>query len=99
MERICIVELADMKNVVNLFFADKSGKLVFGQIPNAPIIVWGVFTIISLFADGDLSDLAGWIAKTGLILWAILEIYSGVNLFRKILGATVLGATVYGIIF
>lgn len=69
---------------------DKTGKVVIYQHPNIPLIIWLVLTVLSIFVNGTLSNLVWWAAMAVLGLWAILEIWKGVNYFRRALGAVVL---------
>ena len=69
------------------FFRDKSGKIVLGQAPNSAIIGWAVFAALGYFTH---LQLLGWIGTTFLLAWALMEIFQGVNYFRRLLGLTVL---------
>lgn len=72
-------------------FKDNQGKFVIAQKPNLPIIVWALATIVGLVVDGENFGRAlDIIALTSLVYWALLEIFRGVNLFRRILGFIVL---------
>ena len=69
-------------------FKDKNGKVVIAQRPNLPLIVWGVATVSGLFIkDGPGAVLLDLLATVGIITWALLEIFLGVNIFRRLLGA------------
>lgn len=69
------------------FIRDKSGKVVLGQAPNKAIIGWAVFALLSYITH---SQLLGWIGTTFLLAWAFMEIFQGVNYFRRLLGLIVL---------
>ena len=72
-------------------FKDKNGRIVIAQKPNLPIIVWFVSFVASYlpFRDSVISFLA--LFSFGVLFtWAWLEIFSGVNLFRRLLGITVM---------
>ena len=76
-----------MRNI----FKDKNGKIVIVQKPNLPIIVWFVSFIASYlpFRDSVLSFLE--LFSFGVLFtWAWLEIFSGVNIFRRLLGLTIM---------
>lgn len=86
--------MAKQKKIVDIFldiFKDDQGKFVIAQKPNLPIIVWALGTLFGLFIDnGSLGRAIDIIALTSIIYWALLEVVSGLNLFRKLLGSLVL---------
>ena len=73
-------------------FKDADGKVVIGQKPN-----WPIYAAIGLFAlrfiplDG-LQPISIWGVRIVMAYWAYLEIVSGVNTFRRLLG---LGVALY----
>ena len=69
------------------FFKDKDGKVVIGQTPNAPILIWAVLLVVNLFLH---NPHVGIVQNLFLFAWAYLELTEGVNYFRKTLGAVVL---------
>jgi hypothetical protein len=69
---------------------DKSGKTVLWQRPNAWLIGWAVLTTISLLFTRRPADIISSVASLSLIIWALLEIFRGVNYYRRFLGAIVL---------
>jgi len=73
-----------------LFRDRATGKIVIGQLPNIPLIVWLVATLLSALTTGTASDVLGYAATLALVVWAGDELLRGVNPFRRILGATVL---------
>lgn len=80
-----------MDKIKRRLFQTKDGSYVYGQAPNIPILVWLVATIlarISLFAS--IRETLELLATLSLAVWAILEVLFGVNMFRRILGSTVL---------
>jgi hypothetical protein len=63
----------------------QTGRLTIAQWPNAPLWVWILCTALRRFTD--LADTAFDVLGTvGLAVWAALEIWKGVNPFRRILG-------------
>jgi hypothetical protein len=76
-----------MKNI----FKDASGKIVLTQKPNLPIIVW-IFSKLATFLplDSFVIDFFALVAFGSLFTWAWLEIFDGVNIFRRILGSIVM---------
>ena len=71
-------------------FKDKYGKTVIAQKPNLPIFIAAIaWTISKLANEGEFQQFTSLVSNTSLIYWSYLEIFSGVNKFRKILGFTV----------
>jgi hypothetical protein len=84
-------------NFIDRIFKDKTGKVVISQMPNIPLWGWIISSILSMvFKHGR--PHAGFenVGRAALVTWAYLEIRSGVSLFRRILGAMVLIAVLYG---
>jgi hypothetical protein len=84
-----------MVNTMNDFkqflFADKDGRLVFGQKPNLPIIVWAVAKVAQLLPLPTLiADLLALVAFGALFTWAWLEMFQGACRFRRLLGWAVM---------
>lgn len=74
---------------------DKRGNVVIFQKPNILLIAWAVLTVISLFVPrGSTQENIWWISVAALGLWSLLELFRGVNYFRRALGAIVLLITV-----
>ena len=74
-------------------FKDSSGKIIIIQKPNLPLIVWFVSVIASYLPLHDsLTAFFSLISFGALFTWTWLEIFSGVNLFRRLLGITVMAA-------
>jgi hypothetical protein len=69
---------------------DKEGNIVFGQKPNLPIIVWLICLILQQFLEGDLYKLINVIGFGAIFTWAWLEIFLGVNYFRRAIGVLVM---------
>ena len=77
------------------FFKDKDGKVVIGQTPNAPILIWAVLLVANLFIHNPhISTLQ----NVFLFVWAYLELTEGVNSFRKTLGAVIALGVIVGIL-
>lgn len=72
-------------------FKTEMGEIVIGQWPNTPLVLWFVFLVGARLPLPELwtqlFDMASLIA---ILVWAMLEIVSGVNIFRRILGAVAL---------
>lgn len=73
------------------FFRDSNGEIVIGQPPNIPLITWFAASLLQLVNKTGQINLGLDILATGsLLVWAILELFQGVNYFRRSLGALVL---------
>ncbi|MGC1177313.1 MAG: hypothetical protein WA843_04545 [Candidatus Saccharimonadales bacterium] len=77
---------------------DRQGHVVLFQAPNIWIIIWALATVLLLFTNGDLADGLRVVARVALAGWAVLEITTGLNYFRRILGGIILLLTI-GAIF
>lgn len=56
------------------------------QLPNAPLLLALVASLVSRFLDGDGYAYARAVFFLGLAAWAWLEITLGVNAFRRVVG-------------
>ena len=73
---------------------DRRGKVVMWQTPNAWLISWAGFTVVSLFLNGHTADVFSWAASAALVIWSLLEIFRGINYYRRLLGIAVLAYAV-----
>jgi hypothetical protein len=82
-------------------FRDSQGTLTIGQPPNLPLWTWITATFLKfIFTQGPVFEGLDAIAFGSLFTWAWLELFEGVNYFRRALGALVLiGAIVSRIHF
>ncbi len=72
-------------------FRDSDGKIVLAQMPNLPIIVWLTASLLKLvFTTGEINTGLDVLANGSLFTWAWLELFQGVNYFRRALGLVVL---------
>ncbi len=77
--------------LVDKTFRDSDGKIVLAQMPNLPLIVWIVTSLLALvFTSGKINSLLELLANGSLFTWAWLELFQGVNYFRRALGLAVL---------
>ncbi len=79
-------------------FETKDGEIVIVQAPNAPLILALVADVVAYVVQGQVREVANWIAQLIFALWAVLEIGWGVNPFRRILGAAVLALVSFAIV-
>lgn len=72
-------------------FRDSEGNIVIGQKPNLPILVWGAATLLQFIGFGGKFQAALELIAFGtLFTWAWMELFQGVNYFRRALGLVVL---------
>ncbi|MCC5625348.1 hypothetical protein [Nostoc sp. CHAB 5715] len=77
--------------LVDKTFRDNEGNIVIAQMPNLPLIVWIVTSLLTLiFPSGKINTLLDLVAYGSLFTWAWLELFQGVNYFRRALGIAVL---------
>ncbi len=71
-------------------------KLILWQTPNLPIIIWFLATVLGKFIEhGRLHEILAVVAFGAIFTWAWLEIFQGVNYFRRALGLTILIFSIY----
>jgi hypothetical protein len=88
----------DLENLWDNLWRDKEGRVVVWQTPNVFLIAWVVLTIVSLVVTGKAADIFSWLGLAALFIWSLLEIFKGVNYFRRILGLVVLVFAVLSLI-
>ncbi|ELS30674.1 hypothetical protein Pse7429DRAFT_4225 [Pseudanabaena biceps PCC 7429] len=77
--------------VLNRVFHDAEGNIVLAQTPNLPLIVWGVASSLQLIVTtGKVNSGLNLLAFGALFTWAWLELFDGVNYFRRLLGLLIL---------
>ena len=81
-----------MENTLfNKVFRDREGKIVLAQMPNLPLIVWIVASLLKMiFTTGRINIGLDVLAFGSLFTWAWEELFQGVNYFRRALGFLVL---------
>jgi hypothetical protein len=81
-----------MKNTLfDKIFRDSDGNIVLAQMPNLPIIVWITASLLKLvLTTGQINTGLDALAFGSLFTWAWLELFQGVNYFRRALGLGVL---------
>ncbi len=72
------------------FFRDSNGEIVIGEPPNLPLIIWLAASLLKLiYKTGQLNLGLDILAAGSLFVWAMLELFQGVNYFRRTLGLIV----------
>jgi amino acid permease len=80
-----------MKKYFDALFKNSDGEVVIGQAPNLPITIWASTTFLGFItSDGPIKDVLQIVAATALAVWALMEVFQGVNYFRRLLGSIVL---------
>ncbi|MGB8687876.1 MAG: hypothetical protein WCD53_11145 [Microcoleus sp.] len=81
-----------MENTLfNKVFRDREGKIVLAQMPNLPLMVWIVASLLKMiFTTGRINIGLDVLAFGSLFTWAWEELFQGVNYFRRALGFLVL---------
>ncbi len=79
-----------IKSAYQKIFLDNNGHLVLAQFPNIPLAIW-----LSTLVIARLVHASPWVAInevvsfSALLVWAFLELVSGVTYFRRTLGLIV----------
>jgi hypothetical protein len=85
----------DNRSLWDKFWRHKNGRVVIAQRPNFWLIAWLILEIISLFSFSHSMELiTWWAASAALGIWSLLEIFQGVNYFRRLLGVFIAVMTV-----
>ena len=72
-------------------FCDGEGNVVIAQLPNLPLIIWIVASLLKLIVTtGKINLGLDLVAFGTLFTWAWEELFQGVNYFRRALGLIVL---------
>ncbi|MEA5601930.1 hypothetical protein [Nostoc sp. UHCC 0252] len=73
--------------LVDKIFRDSEGNIVIAEPPNLPLIIWIVTSLLALIlTTGKINTLLDILANGSLFTWAWLELFQGVNYFRRALG-------------
>lgn len=82
------------------FFRDSEGRIVIAQMPNLPVMVGVVATILQFILPNGttIQTVAELVAFGALFTWAWQELFQGVNYFRRSLGlVSLLGLIALGL--
>ena len=84
-----------MQSLVDKTFRNAEGEIVLAQSPNLPLITWLAATLLKLILTSGMPyALLNTVAFGALFTWAWLELFDGVNYFRRTLGLIVLTVAV-----
>ncbi|HEY5442243.1 MAG TPA: hypothetical protein VIJ68_01755 [Candidatus Saccharimonadales bacterium] len=85
----------DRRSLWDKIWRTRAGDIVIFQMPNIWLIIWVVLTCISLLASShNMANTFWWLSSAVLAIWALLEIFKGVNYFRRALGVFILLLTI-----
>ncbi len=87
------LEKPDAKEITlfDRIFRDSEGNIVIAQMPNLPLVVGLAGTLLqSIVPSGKIQTALDLVAFGALFTWAWLELFEGVNYFRRALGLIVL---------
>jgi hypothetical protein len=90
-----------LRGGVDWLFRDRTtGRIVVMQVPNLPLAIFLVATVVRVVAHphGTAGKVLSAVGTAGLVVWAGEEVWKGVNPFRRILGGVVLVAVVVGLV-
>lgn len=85
--------------MIDWLFRDRTtGRYVIAQAPNLSLGIFLVTAAVRWLVDpgGWLGTVVGAVALGSLVWWSVDELVRGVNPWRRILGATVLGVALVG---
>ncbi len=91
---------AGARRLADWLFRDRvHGGITVGQVPNWSLSVWMLTVAVRLVARprGSAGTAVEVTGTAALVIWAVDELARGVNPWRRILGATVLAATIVGV--
>lgn len=79
------------RTFVDKCFKNKNGQITVFQPPNLPILVWFVCVVLAnIITEPTFQKLFEAIGFGSLFTWTYLEIFYGVNYFRRALGLLIL---------
>jgi hypothetical protein len=81
----------DRRDLWDRIWRNRRGEVVIFQTPNLWLIAWVVLTCVSVLASSrTIANTFWWLSCAVLTIWALLEVFKGVNYFRRLLGLFVL---------
>lgn len=87
-----------MQRLLSWWFTDRAtGRVVVAQAPNPALVVWIAAAAGRIVSGTELDHKLSWIGSGALVVWGLDELLRGVNPFRRLLGAVVLGWQLTGL--
>ena len=83
---------------VDRAFRDQHGRVVLWQSPNIALWTWIVARVLVWPLHGKPETVAKFVAFVALTIWAVMEVFSGVNYFRRALGFVVLAGMISSLV-
>jgi hypothetical protein len=90
-----------VRRALNWSFRNRrTGAITVAQWPNVPLSIFVVATVVLrlLHPSGRAETVFKVIAAAAVLVWAIDEVFRGVNPFRRALGGAILAAVITGLI-
>jgi hypothetical protein len=79
------------KGFLDKSIKNKDGAIALGSLPNPPLWSWLVATLLGMgIKHGQSGSVLRLVAFGSLFTWAWLELFQGINYFRRLLGLIVL---------
>jgi hypothetical protein len=76
-------------------FSVLKGQTALVQVPNLPLVTFIMASVLTrIFVSGSANYLFRVVAFGSIFTWAWLEISTGINYFRRLLGLIVLGLSI-----
>lgn len=92
--------IASVRHAFDWLFRNRqTGRITIAQFPNVPLWIFIAGSAVRRFAHphGDVRTALTLITTGALVVWALLELFRGVNPFRRMLGGAVLLMTIYAV--
>ena len=83
--------MGKLRELINKTVKDPRGRITLAQSPNLPLLIFLVFSVLAIiFRHSSSTLLFKPLAFGAIFVWSWMEIFSGINYFRRILGIVVL---------
>jgi hypothetical protein len=83
------------RSILDRTFKNGSGAITIVQMPNIPLAFWIVLQVSTVvLSRGKLHTGLVSLAMAVLFTWAYMEVFTGVNYFRRFLGCLVMASIV-----
>lgn len=77
-------------SILDKIFKDSDGKIVIVQFPNAMLLAYVASLMITKLTEGSIRQFFEILGFGSLFVFAWLELFEGVNYFRRALGLAVM---------
>jgi hypothetical protein len=83
-----------MMQKLRKLITDKHDQIVIFQSPNTPLLLWFTSSVLARITSGTVHNGFASLATAMIVVWAYLEITSGVTPARRLLGGLVMTVVV-----